>query len=213
MSESKIGGLLVSAGLSSRMGNFKPLMEYNGETYVIGITRKLIQVCSKVVIVTGFQKEKVESTINSQSAFGGQVLNLPTGRQGSQLGKVVSCVNNPDYEKGMFTSLQTGAKCLKDCDWVLYHFVDQPFHKEKFYEELILQADDNYNWIQPVYNNKEGHPIMFNKRVIELILYGSQNATLRLIGDLPAIKKKYWNCSYPNILKDYDTPDDISKSF
>jgi molybdenum cofactor cytidylyltransferase len=211
MSNFKIGGLLVSAGLSSRMGNFKPLMEYNGESYIVGITRKLLKVCSKVVIVTGFQKEKVESTINSQSALDGQVLHLSTGRQVLH-SQIVTCVYNPDYEKGMFTSLQTGAKSMKDFDWVLYHFVDQPFHNDKFYEELILQIDDNYDWIQPVYGNEEGHPIIFNKKVIELILCGSQNATLRLIGDLPAIKKKYWNCSYSNILKDYDTPDDICTS-
>jgi molybdenum cofactor cytidylyltransferase len=199
MSRVRIGGLIISAGLSSRMGNFKPLMEFNGETFIEGITKKLAQVCDKVVIVTGYQKEKIESVLSSQFSI----------HQLSDNSKLLSCVFNPFYESGMFTSLQTGINNLNGCDWVLYHFVDQPFHKIEFYESLKAQIDDNYDWIQPVHDGKYGHPVLFNKRVLGMIKVSSPESNLKIVSDSASIKKKYWNCNHPEVLIDFDTEDDI----
>ena len=189
----KINGLLISAGYSGRMGQFKPLMLYNGKTFVETIVGKLLTVCEKVVVVTGFQKAKIELTINSQFSNG------------------VECIYNPNFDKGMFSSLQAGLAELKDSDWVLYHFVDQPFHKEKFYKELIAQIEDNIDWIQPVYDNKEGHPVLFKKSIFEKIISSLPENSLRSIRDDGLTKKKKWNCSYSQILKDFDTQSDIQK--
>ena len=139
MVKKKINGLLISAGFSGRMGAFKPLMTYEGEPFVVVITKKLLIFCDRVVIVTGFKNDQVESIINSTF----YTLH-------SSLKHRVVCVYNSNYEKGMFTSLQTGLKELTDSNWVLFHFVDQPFHKEKFYKDFISQIDENYDWIQPM---------------------------------------------------------------
>ena len=198
--KSRINGLLISAGYSGRMGQFKPLMLYNGKEFVVNIVEKLLAVCEKVVVVTGFQKEKIEALINSQFS----IIN-------SQLFKKVEFVFNPNFDQGMFTSLQTGLAELKDSDWVLYHFVDQPFHEEKFYEEFISQIDGNYDWIQPSYNGKEGHPILFGKNVYNKILKAETSSSLRLIRDREDIKKKSWECNYSKILNDLDTAEDMLK--
>ena len=208
MSKPIINGLLISAGLSGRMGQFKPLMLYKNKTFVITIVEKLLTVCEKVVVVTGFQKEKIESTINSQFST------LPTGGQvrNSQFLERVKCIYNPNYEQGMFTSLQIGLAELKNSDWILYHFVDQPFHEEKFYGELISQIDNNYDWIQPCYSGKEGHPVLFKKNIFEKILTANSSSSLRLIRDDVNTKKKKWECSYSHILNDYDTPEDFKSN-
>ena len=197
MNKPKINGLLIAAGFSKRMGDFKPLMEYDNNPYIVVITKKLLSVCETVVIVTGHKSIEIESTI--KYAFIENVL-FPR----------VKVVVNPNFEKGMFTSLQTGVKELIDSDWILYHFVDQPFHKEKFYKEFVAQIDDNYDWIQPVYDGLEGHPVMFKKTIFEKIISSPENHILRLIRDDGSTKKKIWNCSYSQILKDFDTPEDLT---
>ncbi len=202
-----INGLLISAGLSARMGQFKPLMLYKGKSFVVTIIEKLLTVCERVIIVTGFQKEKIESTINSQLAT------LPAGRQvsNSQFIKRIECIYNPFFEKGMFTSLQVGLKELKNSDWIIYHFVDQPFHQDKFYNELIKQIDDKTDWIQPRYNGMDGHPVLFKKNIFEKILTADPFSSLRLIRDDGGTKGKNWDCSYSQILNDFDTHSDIEK--
>ncbi len=194
----KLDGLLISAGLSGRMGAFKPLMDYKGEPFVVAIVRKLLQVCNRVIVVTGYKNDEVESLLNSQFS----ILN-------SQLENRLESVFNQDFNKGMFTSLQAGLKKMIDSDWALYHFVDQPFHSEKFYEELILQIDHSADWIQPVYKGKEGHPVIFRKTIFERILTSPSNIMLRTIRDDEVTKKKYWECGYSQILKDFDTKEDI----
>lgn len=198
MSNPIINGLLISAGLSGRMGQFKPLMNYNGKSFVVTIVEKLLTVCKKVVVVTGFKSEKVESTINSQFSI-----------SNSQFINKVECTYNPNFEKGMFTSLQAGLTEIKKSDWVLYHFVDQPFHEEKFYKELVFQIGDNYDWIQPCYKGKEGHPVLFKKSIFEKILTANPSSSLRLIREDDNMKIKKWECGYSQILNDFDTPEDL----
>jgi len=202
MSKTKINGLLIAAGLSERMGEFKPLMLYKDKSFVVTIVEKLLTVCERVVVVTGFQKEKIEELIKSKFS----ILN-------SQFSIRVDCVYNPNYEKGMFTSLQAGLTAIKYSDWILYHFVDQPFHEEKFYKELVNQVDNKYDWVQPVYDGKEGHPVIFRKTMFQKILTAHPSSSLRLIRDDSETKIKKWECGYYQILSDFDSKEDMQSFF
>jgi molybdenum cofactor cytidylyltransferase len=166
-------------------------MLYKDKPFVITIVEKLLTVCERVVVVTGFKSNEVESVCSLQFA------------------DRVECVFNQNYEQGMFTSLQAGLKELKDSDWILYHFVDQPFHEEKFYRELISQIDDNHDWVQPCYNGKEGHPVLFKQNIFDKILIADPSSSLRLIRDDCYTKIKKWECGYSQILNDFDTLDDM----
>ncbi len=188
-----VTGLIVAAGLSERMGSFKPLDDFRGEPFIISITRKIINHCGKVLIVTGYKSDEINSAINSRFTD-----------------ENISLVDNADYDKGMFTSLQKGINEVINYDWVLYHFVDQPFFTEEFYSEFIEQINESSDWIQPSYNGKEGHPVLFNKKVSRLILKSPQNSNLRIIKNDPSINKALWNCNYPEVLVDFDSKMNIS---
>ncbi|MBI5729576.1 MAG: hypothetical protein HY963_00410, partial [Ignavibacteriales bacterium] len=84
-----------------------------------------------------------------------------------------------------------------------------PFYEEKFYRELISQIDDSNDWIQPCYNGKEGHPVLFKKNIFKKILTADPSSSLRLIRDDNDTKKKKWECGYSQILNDFDTQDDL----
>jgi CTP:molybdopterin cytidylyltransferase MocA len=105
-------------------------------------------------------------------------------------------------------SLQTGLS-EAESQWYLYHFVDQPSLPISFYSEFVKQIDVQFNWIQPTYNNRKGHPILFDNQVRELILHCSESETLRDVARDKSINKKFWECGTDLIFEDIDTQNDF----
>ena len=140
------------------MKMFKPLADYKGKTFIHNIVTKLDKICSEIIIVTGFNSDELKTkTIKS----------LKNENQ-SEVLKKIKFVFNESFQKGMFTSLQKGISEAKNCDWILYHFVDQPGLPNNFYPEFIKQIDSDYNWIQPSFKNQHGHPILIGRRIIRI---------------------------------------------
>jgi CTP:molybdopterin cytidylyltransferase MocA len=180
------------------MEDFKPLLNYDGKTFVSSILEKLYPVCKKIGIVTGFKSNEVKYEINN-------FINK-TNINNSK----IQIIDNPGFETGMFSSLQTGLKELSMCDWLIYHFVDQPHLPANFYPEFIDQIENGYDWIQPQYNHKKGHPILLNKSLFVKIL-DLKIESLKEIGQSQSTKKKIWNCTYPQVVEDIDTQEDYQK--
>lgn len=195
-----INALLISAGYSGRMGKFKPLIKLNNKTFVSHIVEKLLSVCHEVTVVTGYRNFDVEEEIrnNFQS-------------ENNELDSRVKCVFNPDYKDGMFSSVQVGLASMQNSDWVLFHFVDQPGIPQNFYEEFVAQVEDKHDWIQPVYEMKEGHPVLFKNTIIPKVLESPSNYRMKLIRSDDEIRKKYWFTGYDFILEDIDTQADLKK--
>ncbi|WKZ70211.1 MAG: NTP transferase domain-containing protein [Melioribacteraceae bacterium] len=195
MMHHSITGIILTAGLSGRMNSFKPLLKLNdGKTFIQNIAGKLIQVCDEVIIVTGFKSNEIEENLNSI-------------KQKEKL----RFVFNENYQSGMFTSLQAGIN-EANSQWHLYHFVDQPSLPLSFYSDFIQQIDKQFNWIQPKYNNRKGHPILFDDFVKHKILEISIDKTLRDVTQDNSIKKKFWECDTDLIFQDLDSPKDYKRT-
>src|SRR3989339_1053708 len=192
-----ITGLLLCAGLSGRMGTTKALMLHKGLPFAVLIIRKLLLVCRKVIVVVGHESEKVKTEIKKYL-------------KQEEMHKV-KFVLNENYEDGMFSSLQYGLKYISEANWMLYHFVDQPCISNSFYEDFVLQLSNDVNWLQPSYNNKLGHPILFDKKVSSIILNQAKNRSLRDLSIDTSIKKQIWNCCHPEILQDIDTIEEFKR--
>lgn len=190
----KITGLILSAGLSGRMNSFKPILTLHEKPLIVLITEKLLNICDGVVVVTGHKKEIVENTI-------AEYFNIKSNQ--------VRTVFNNEYESGMFSSLKKGLSAVLDSDWIIYHFVDQPSLPQKFYYDFVEQICNGYNWIQPSHNKTKGHPIILHRSIFNLILNTNSNSSLKEISSSEAVIKKIWECDYPEVLQDLDTPDDI----
>ena len=201
MYKPKINGLIIAAGLSGRMKSFKPLADYKGKPFIINIILKLEVICDQIFIVTGFKSDGLKSSV---------IKELSKTHQSDFL-KKIKFVYNESFEKGMFTSLRKGISEAKNCDWILYHFVDQPGLQSNFYSTFVNQIDSKHNWIQPSYKNQHGHPILIRQDLFELINNSSPNSNLREISKDPIVKKKYWECNYEEIFQDIDTEEDYSK--
>ena len=210
---SSVNGLIISAGFSSRMNHFKPLMEYQGMPFLLNIILKIFAVCKDITIVTGYRSEEVRQEIDHLLS-GKPKMNwlkatkfLPEDWE--KIRNNISYAFNPDYKYGMFSSLQTGLREATQSDWTLYHFVDQPQIPVLFYPEFIQQINNNVDLIQPRFEGKKAHPILVNQKVKQLILDATGDQNLKLILQNKPLKKKYWDCSYPEVLIDFDTPADL----
>lgn len=190
-----VTGLLLCAGLSARMGALKPLMLHEGLPFAVQIIRKLLHHCSNIYIIVGYKADKIRNEISSHLYE-------------NELAKIKFSFNK-NYQRGMFSSLQCGLQNLKNVDWILYHFVDQPSLPEIFYKNFFERLNKKINWLQPAYHKKLGHPILFDAKVAEMILQLSENHSLRDLNNDSRIKRIIWNCSYPQVLEDIDTMDEF----
>lgn len=192
-----IDALLISAGYSGRMGEFKPLLKINEKSFLEIIIEKLLLVCKNVVVVTGFRCIDVENEIENLK------------KKNPDTFDNVSCVYNENFHEGMFTSVKKGIESLQNSNWVMFHFVDQPLIPKEFYYELSSQVDDDYDWIQPVYNFTNGHPVIFKSSIFHKINSSPSNYRMKLIRDDDDVKKKFWISNYSEILIDIDTKEDL----
>ena len=188
--------LILAAGSSSRMGRFKPLLNYKGTTFIESIITNVSTVCQNIAIVTGCNSAELTSFIKEKYDL--QKMNL-------------SVVYNQEFEKGMFSSLKRGVEEIKNSRFVLYHLVDQPNLPQSFYKKFTLNIKHEYDWIQPRFNNFKGHPIIFGERVINRILKSPETSNLRDVSNYPEFSKYFWDCKYKEIHTDLDTPDDLKK--
>lgn len=197
----KITGLIISAGMSKRMGEFKPLMSYSGETFIHNIVSRLDHVCQSIIIVTGYNSEQLQS----------ETLSVLTRQGKNTLVKKIRFIKNKEYKKGMFTSLQKGLKEIISSnmsEWAIYHFIDQPGLPDDFYTGFTEQIEDAHNWIQPSFKKRKGHPILLRDDLFEVILKSDANSSLRDVSRKPVFKKKFWECGFEYIFQDIDTQED-----
>lgn len=192
----KLSGIILAAGFSSRMKAFKPLLNYDGKSFIINIIEKLSTICNTITVVTGFKAEDIQNHLNDFLS--------------PKLKENVSIKFNPGFENGMFSSLKKGLEESPGSEWFIYHFIDQPNIPPAFYKEFVLQLNSNFDWIQPAYNQRKGHPVLFNKTVKKAILNASLENTLKQISG-SVEKKKVWDCNYPEILIDFDTPEELER--
>ena len=102
----KLAAILLAAGPSSRLGQPKQLVEYNGETLARRAARLLCEQADlRVLAVTGCENERVAAQFQ---------------------GLDIECSFNPDWELGMGGSIAHGARKLpRFVDGVLVGVCDQ----------------------------------------------------------------------------------------
>ena len=84
----RYGAVILAAGLSSRMKDFKPLLSVDGRTAVAGLAETIRGAgVDDILVVTGHEREKLMPELDMLR---------------------VDEAYNPDYELGMFTSIKTG---------------------------------------------------------------------------------------------------------
>ncbi|MBO5640026.1 MAG: NTP transferase domain-containing protein [Oscillospiraceae bacterium] len=179
--------LIVAAGMSSRMGDFKPMLNIGSISIAQRVVASLQQAgVEKIVMVTGYNAVQLE-------------------RHLSGLGIVF--LRNENYEHTqMFESACIGLSYLADkCDRLLFTPVDIPLFTAATLQQLL---DSDAPLACPVCDGKRGHPILIASSLIGSILSDSGHDGLRGALERCGAPMTEIPVEDRGILHDADTPED-----
>lgn len=186
----RVGAVIVAAGMSKRMQDFKQLMKIGELTMAERVVTTITQAgVNDVVVVTGYRADEVEAELNK---FG------------------VAFVRNDAYETTqMFESAKLGLSYLKDtCDKVIFTPIDIPFFSVETVKCLLEETGDI---LIPTYEGRQGHPICFNASLIPDILEYEGGRGLKGAIDSLRAKSSFRLISVndPGMIMDADTKEDF----
>ena len=186
----ELGALIVAAGMSRRMGEFKPMLSIGSISVAQRVVATLSQAgVSKIVMVTGYNAVILERHL---------------------AGNGIIFLRNDNYEHTqMFDSVKIGLQYLKDkCDKVLFTPVDVPLFTAKTVKTIL---DSGASLACPMCEGKQGHPILIANHLIPEILNDCGEQGLKGAMD---------RCSEPLLridvedfgtIHDADTPEDFTQ--
>lgn len=186
----KTGALVAVAGLSSRMGAFKPMLPL-GENTILrrGIMTLLRSGCDPVAVVTGHRSAMLQEHLSD----------LP-----------VTSLYNPDYAVcQMLDSVKIGLGWLADrCDRLLFSPGDVCLYGLETVRALLCSEK---RLCYPIYEGKRGHPVLLSCSLIPDIL--AYDGGRGLAGALSAFSDdaEELPVEEPGILLDVDTYGDYRK--
>jgi len=147
---------ILAAGLSQRMGTSKLFLKTRqGKPFIEHICTAYIK--------NGFKK--IILVVNMQDAEKVQYL--------AKANSEISVVINAQPELGRFYSLRLAITSINKPIHLLMHNVDNPFAEAELLNDMTALAQDNA-YIVPSFNQKNGHPIIIGKEIVQQILtFGS----------------------------------------
>ena len=161
---SMIGGMILSAGESSRMGEPKALLKIGNTLFI----NHLIEILSNsgitnIVTILGHNPEIIAKHIDKNKC---------------------SIRINSHYKKGQLSSIITGVDYFekKNVEGVIICLVDHPLINA----DIITALVDNFTAsgkkiIVPVFKKKRGHPVIFSRVLFQQIRNASPEIGLRQV--------------------------------
>ena len=192
--DNRFAAVIPAAGLSTRMGDFKPLLEFNGSTVIESAVSAALSCCGTAVIVLGKRSAELRKLL--QSRFKDRLI----------------FAENPDYAStDMLTSVKIGIGELDRLYPNIAGFfispADMPRIAPEVYRTLIAGFDPAKDEaLIPVTGGRRGHPPLIASRLIPDILAYSGTDGLR--GFYRGINIREIPIADTGILTDLDTPED-----
>lgn len=155
-----IRALILAAGLSTRMKEFKPLMPLRGRTLIENtVDSVLAGGAASAVVVTGFRADEVETLLRER--YGDRVL----------------CIRNQAYDStDMMESVRTGCRAMPACDAFFVLPGDIPLIRAETFRALTARRDGRKNIIFPTFSGRRKHPPLVDSRFLpDIIRYRGEN--------------------------------------
>lgn len=182
--------VIVAAGLSSRMGRFKPLLVLNGKPMIRHVIDTLrAHGVAQLVIVTGSNADVLEAALCGCGA---------------------QFVRNEHYaQTQMFDSARLGLQCVRaSCHDVFFTPADIPLFSPAVLERLSKTEGD---FVCPTFHGQEGHPVLLRQSAVNRLLADCGDGGLRRAVERQHIHKVCIEVTEQGILFDADTPADFER--
>ena len=184
------GALIVAAGRSVRMGDFKPLMEFKGETVIRRVVRSLKEAgASPIFLVTGYRGEDLRAHLT---------------------GEDIRFVENPDYAATqMFDSVKLGLEeAVRSCGRILITPGDVPLLSVPIIRRVM---EEEAPLVRPVYGNRPGHPVLISADLARILcLYQGEGGLRQAMESLP-VPLKDIPVEDEAVYMDADTPQEFER--
>lgn len=193
MTRNRFGAFILAAGFSSRMGDFKPLMNLEG--------RSLLEWTVMAYRVAGVD------LITVVGGHRGDEVRLEADRLG------VAWVRNSNPGQGMFSSVCLAASAARDLDAFFVLPVDMPLVRPATVEALrvavdVLADETGQPVLYPTYDGQRGHPPLIPGSLVPAILnHDGQGGLKALLERHPGREVPVWD---RGVLLDADTGDDFA---
>lgn len=191
----RIAALILAAGRSTRYGGSNKLLaELDG----IAIVRRVAQAvlasrARPVVVVTGHQQERVAEALK---------------------GLDVRLVHNPNYAKGLSTSLKTGIGALPaQVDGAVVCLGDMPRIEANHIDRLIAAFAPKEGRLiaLPLHNGKRGNPVLFGSALFAEMMEAEGDTGARHIIGSHADEVAEVDLGTDAIFADVDTPEALER--
>lgn len=147
--ELRYGAVIAAAGVSVRMGKFKPMLRVGGESIIQRIIRMMREAgADPIIVVTGYRRDILEEHLRHEN---------------------VMFIYNENYSTTkMMDSVAMGLRMLEGkCDRVIFSPGDIPMVKNDTIQ--ILKKHEGV-FVRPVYHGKKGHPVILDAKIIPGII-------------------------------------------
>jgi molybdenum cofactor cytidylyltransferase len=140
-----VTAIILAAGTSSRMGQPKQLLPFEGRSLVRRAAEAALgSRARQTLVVTGAESERVDAELT---------------------GLAVMLVHNSEYADGMSTSLRAGLRAVRpEVDAVVVMLADQPFITADIVDGLIdLFEQTEAKIVRPRYGGQPGNPVLWDQ--------------------------------------------------
>ncbi len=187
----RYAAVVLAGGLSTRMKRFKPLLPLGKATVTDHVIDTFLSTGVAVFLVVGYRGDEITARIKPRD---------------------IITVYNPDYKRGMFSSIQAGVRRLPPGYKAFFVLpVDIPLVKPATIRRLIAVSEEKPGRIiYPTFEGKRGHPPLIPAGLAGDILAWQKS------GGLKAVLKSQENLAREVpvadsfILFDIDTPADYA---
>lgn len=191
MNPGNVSAIILAAGLSSRMGEFKPLLRLGNQSLVelCADTLRLAGI-NDIIIVTGHNTAQLTSHAEKYG---------------------LRTAYNPAYHSGMFSSVQTGVRQLTAETSAFFILpVDIPLVRPATVLTLLQQFVESADEVLiPCFDGQQGHPPLIARTLIPHILDSNgQGGLQRLLAQKATREIVVWDRF---ILRDADTQNDYQE--
>ena len=185
-----IWGIILAAGASTRMKKQKMLLPFMGKTIietVIGNASLFLQ--KNIIVVVGSDKERIVKKIGTYD---------------------IQIVFNENYKSGMLTSVLKGLNAIpKSAEALMIFLGDQPQLPIEIVKEVAkAYMNSSKGIVIPVFLGKRGHPLLIAAKYFTKIKKLDHSKGLRSLAEKYAEDVLEVECTFPEILRDIDTPEE-----
>jgi molybdenum cofactor cytidylyltransferase len=187
----RVAGVVLAAGLSTRMGQNKLLLEIDGEPLLARAVR-----CARdagldpVVVVVGHEADRVTPVLADRSC---------------------TVVFNPSYEGGQYTSLAAGFRAVGEhVDAAVVVLPDMPLVTPGMIATLVERhRDSGAGIVVSDYGGVEAPPTLYDRALFEELRAAERGCGRRIVArHRDQVVSVAWP---PDALTDLDRPEDVDR--